>query len=195
MCTAAPRADFSPQPDTEAIALLLEAAIGLPGRVAAMLEEPAARFSAALEAFEASDDDGVEALVTCADTYQLAISYLSDIGFESLVTDNASRFTRDYVIGALERDLGAVHGALREAYLHNAEIPRDEILRMYRRLPWTFACEISSFQRKRYVNMSHEPNKAVNLNSYIGLISGAYREVGTEGRNEPSKRATLALQI
>jgi hypothetical protein len=131
---APPRADFSPQPDTEA-----------------------------------------NALVMCADTYQLAISYLSDIGFESLVTDNASRFTRDYVIGALERDLGAVHGALREAYLHNAEIPRDEILRMYRRLPWTFACEISSFQRKRYVNLSHEPNKAVNLNSCIGLISGAYR--------------------
>ena len=38
----------------------------------------------------------------------------------------------------------------------------------------------ASFQRKRYANLSHEPNKAMNLNSYIGLAGGAYREVETE---------------
>ena len=36
-----------------------------------------------------------------------------------------------------------------------------------------------AFERKRYVSLSHEPNKAMNLNSYIGLIGGGYREVET----------------
>jgi hypothetical protein len=49
--------------------------------------------------------------------------------------------------------------------------------REYRRLATLFDVEITSFERKRYVNLSHEPNKAMNLNSYIGLMGGSYREV------------------
>ena len=45
---------------------------------------------------------------------------------------------------------------------------------LYRRLVWTFRAELTSFERKRYVSLSHEPNKAMNLNSYIGLMGGSY---------------------
>jgi hypothetical protein len=41
------------------------------------------------------------------------------------------------------------------------------------------ASEITSFERKRYVSLSHEPNKAMNLNSYMGLMGGTYREAQT----------------
>src|SRR6202035_262223 len=34
-------------------------------------------------------------------------------------------------------------------------------------------------QRKRYVSLSHEPNKAMNLNSYIGLMGRNYNELHT----------------
>ncbi len=51
--------------------------------------------------------------------------------------------------------------------------------RLYRRLVWTFRAEVTSFERKRYVSLSHEPNKAMNLNSYMGLMGGSYREVRT----------------
>ena len=54
-------------------------------------------------------------------------------------------------------------------------------LRLYRRLVWTFSARITSFERKRYVSLSHEPNKAMNLNSYMGLMGGTYREVQTAG--------------
>ena len=40
---------------------------------------------------------------------------------------------------------------------------------------------MTSFERKQYVSLSHEPNKAMNLNSYIGLMGGTYREVQTVG--------------
>ena len=34
---------------------------------------------------------------------------------------------------------------------------------------------ISYFQRKEYVSLSHEANKAMNLNSYINLMGGKYK--------------------
>lgn len=42
-----------------------------------------------------------------------------------------------------------------------------------------FSVAFSSFERKRYANLSHEPNKAMNLNSYLALMGGSYREVPT----------------
>lgn len=39
-----------------------------------------------------------------------------------------------------------------------------------------FNVRFSSFERKRYANLSHEPNKAMNLNSYLALMGGSYRE-------------------
>jgi len=58
-------------------------------------------------------------------------------------------------------------GALEEAHL----------LREYRRLAFLFRVEFTSFQRKRYVNLAHEPNKAMNLNAFIGLMGKHLREV------------------
>jgi cellulose synthase (UDP-forming) len=45
----------------------------------------------------------------------------------------------------------------------------------YRRLASLFAVPIGAFERKQYGNLSHAPNKAMNLNSYIGLIGRAFR--------------------
>ncbi|MET0709637.1 MAG: hypothetical protein ABWY82_22750, partial [Tardiphaga sp.] len=38
-----------------------------------------------------------------------------------------------------------------------------------------FAVPIDIFERKRFANLSHAPNKAMNLNSYIGLIGRTFR--------------------
>ena len=40
---------------------------------------------------------------------------------------------------------------------------------------------LSSFERKQYDNFSHEPNKAMNLNSYIGVIGKCFGDVATMG--------------
>jgi cellulose synthase (UDP-forming) len=50
---------------------------------------------------------------------------------------------------------------------------------LYRRLAWIFDADLEVFERKKYASLSHEANKAMNLNSYIGLMGGAYREEQT----------------
>jgi cellulose synthase/poly-beta-1,6-N-acetylglucosamine synthase-like glycosyltransferase len=52
----------------------------------------------------------------------------------------------------------------------------------YRRLTNLFAVPIDTFERKRFANLSHAPNKAMNLNAYIGLIGRSFRvSKGTDG--------------
>jgi len=53
----------------------------------------------------------------------------------------------------------------------------EQITREYRRLAALFSAPITTFERKRFVNLSHAPNKAMNLNSYLALIGRSFREV------------------
>jgi cellulose synthase (UDP-forming) len=53
----------------------------------------------------------------------------------------------------------------------------NELAREYRRLLAVFSPQITVFQRKRYSNVSHEPSKAANLNTYIGLMGTRITEV------------------
>jgi hypothetical protein len=53
---------------------------------------------------------------------------------------------------------------------------------LHRRLAWVFDVELDTFERKAFASLSHEANKAMNLNSYIGLMGGSYlREVTPAG--------------
>ena len=59
------------------------------------------------------------------------------------------------------------------------EMPVAEIARHYAVLAGLFNVEFTSFERKRYVNLPHDANKAMNLNSYIRLVGHAWKEVET----------------
>jgi len=52
----------------------------------------------------------------------------------------------------------------------------------YQKLAKKFEVEIMSFERKRYENLSHESNKAMNLNSYIGCMGKIFREVRCQNK-------------
>lgn len=55
--------------------------------------------------------------------------------------------------------------------------PDAERLRCeWQRIAALVRVEVTSFERKQYANLSHAPSKAMNLNSYIGLLDGCYRE-------------------
>ena len=72
----------------------------------------------------------------------------------------------------------------------------DRIAHEYRRIAALLKTEIRSFERKGYANLSHQPNKAMNLNSYIGLIGHSFREQqgkdGTELVECESREATFS---
>ena len=57
----------------------------------------------------------------------------------------------------------------------------EAIRREYRFLVILFDVEFDSFERKKYLNCSHAANKAMNLNSYIALVGGFYREERVQG--------------
>ena len=78
------------------------------------------------------------------------------------------------------------------------EIGEALVGREYRRLANLFAVPIHSFERKRFGNLSHAPNKAMNLNSYMGLIGHAFRiSKGTDGvpvlTESPAAEADVVL--
>jgi cellulose synthase (UDP-forming) len=59
-------------------------------------------------------------------------------------------------------------------------IAAEELLHEYKRLASLFRVEITSFERRSYINLSHEPNKAANLNSYISLIGKSFKQVKSD---------------
>lgn len=65
----------------------------------------------------------------------------------------------------------------------------------HRRLAARFAVEVTSFERKGYVNLSHEANKAMNLNSYIALLGGSFREVRRDDGLRLERCAPAEAQI
>jgi cellulose synthase (UDP-forming) len=71
------------------------------------------------------------------------------------------------------------------------------VAREYHRLAALFAAPITCFERKRFVNLSHASNKAMNLNSYLGLIGRDFREVIGPGGLflEECDRANAQLRI
>jgi cellulose synthase (UDP-forming) len=64
-----------------------------------------------------------------------------------------------------------------EAAADGSESPSsiDSLRTVYRYLLSVFSVEITSFERKRFVNLSHAPNKAMNINTYLALLGGSYR--------------------
>ncbi len=83
------------------------------------------------------------------------------------------------------------------AGVHASALLPAQLRAEYRRLACLFAVEFSSFQRKRYENLAHEPNKAMNLNAYIGLMGGHFREMGYDDdlHLERCAEATATLHV
>lgn len=56
----------------------------------------------------------------------------------------------------------------------------EEITRAFKCLTSLFDAKISSFERKKYLNLSLASNKAMNVNSYLNVMGHRYKETLTE---------------
>ncbi|MFO1027629.1 MAG: glycosyltransferase family 2 protein [Acetobacteraceae bacterium] len=72
-------------------------------------------------------------------------------------------------------DVPAAQHRARAASLREAVVDLDVLMAEYDRLASLFSVEITCFERKAFANLSHQANKAMNLNSYIGLMGGHFR--------------------
>ncbi|MFT3864927.1 MAG: glycosyltransferase family 2 protein [Solirubrobacterales bacterium] len=176
--------DDPPTPRYSGPRRLLDSAVALPAEVERLLSGPRLRFDLALERFESSFDPGVpttdDEVHALAGEYEFAAGWIASLGDQYHVSDHNEAFFANHVLGKLSADLAVIGRALRTAADESPEkITRARLAQLYSRLAWTFRAEVTSFQRKRFASLSAEPNKAMNLNSYIGLMGGAYREVQT----------------
>jgi cellulose synthase/poly-beta-1,6-N-acetylglucosamine synthase-like glycosyltransferase len=176
--------DDPPEPRYTGPRRLLDSALALPAEVERLLSEPRRRFDLALERFEAEADldrePGAAELLDLAGEYAYAASWVRSLGERYQASDHNERFFASHVLGQLAGDLALTGGALLAAAEDDpAKLTMARLAQLHRRLAWTFRAEITSFQRKQYASLSGEANKAMNLNSYIGLMGGAYREVTT----------------
>ncbi len=78
---------------------------------------------------------------------------------------HADMFFAETMFRARAREHRRRADAIRRQPVDAARIERE-----YIRLSELLKADISGFERKKYANLSHAPNKAMNLNSYIGLM-------------------------
>ena len=118
-------------------------------------------------------------MIALASYYEEAAAWLEQLAADSEIIDHTDAFFANEVVLRLAASLRAIGAALLDSADEGVVLEEQMFRRLYRRLVSTFRAEITSFERKRYVSLSHEPNKAMNLNSYLGLMGGSYGEVET----------------
>ncbi|WP_082561818.1 glycosyltransferase family 2 protein [Microbacterium sp. Root61] len=175
--------DDNPIPTDPEVAEKLAETRGFAEQIMTALDEPAERFSDALIACEhqmlvSGALDG-NAMVRLVEEYRFAVEWLRDMAAAETRDDHVDDFFVDEVILGLADDLESTAFAVGAAIEASESIPDDRIHELFRRLVWIFRAELTQFERKRYASLSHEANKAMNLNSYIGLLGGRFAEQET----------------
>jgi len=193
--------DPQPRANDWAAGNALRAVRALVVQIDTQFREAAAPFADELAAFERRAAAGLLAPrdepAHLAGLYSHAAGILAQLEAATPHEDHTDRFFVDEILRkpADAHTARSVEWARRAA----ADLPgsEDELRREYRRLAALFQVEVSSFERKAFENLSHEPNKAMNLNTYIGLIGGSFFEKKDGGvrRLVPAKRQQTTLHV
>lgn len=175
--------DDKPNPTDEAVAAHLNTSRALSDDIMKLLIEPRKRFAKSLQMFE----NKVNSLTTVpsgavtqlAEHYMWAAQWLNNQADAELIEDHVDVFFSEQVLRGLASELSLVGDALLASSKEGASLPTDRVHQLYRRLAWIFDAELVVFERKKFVSLSHDANKAMNLNSYIGLMGGAFQTMAT----------------
>jgi len=174
--------DDPPNPRSASDQASLATARALPMEVQEMLEWEADKYCKALMAYEdrRARGESIDLLAefeTLAQLYREAAQWFQNAASGYEVTDHTDRFFVDRIL--VERSQRYFEMA---RDLRSASILRDTdtLGREYKRLASLFRVKLTHFERKRYVNFSHEANKAMNLNSYIELMGKSFQETNHE---------------
>ena len=158
----------------------LKAMRDLPGEIQRLLDDARKPFDKAFEDYlerrRTGTVDPRREYEILAGQYRNAAAWFSRISRNYPSTDHGDALLVEKVF----RYYAHAHEVKARSLLENASgesHSEQRILRQYRRLTSPFRVRLSSFERKKFVNLSREANKAMNLNSYIGLIGRSFRQV------------------
>jgi cellulose synthase (UDP-forming) len=171
--------DDPPETTDPADCAALAAMRQLPRELNGVLHAAARPFHAEYKAYlsrRATDRvDASEEAARLAALYEQAALWFETTAAQQPMVDHADQLFVDEVLGRAARAHRNRARELRSSA--GGGISRSRIEREYARLAAVFRVEVGSFERKRYVNLSRERNKAMNLNSYIALIGGYWNQV------------------
>jgi hypothetical protein len=175
--------DDSPNPTDPATIAKLNETRAIAGRIQGALAEPRARFSEALVDFELSTIDGsaveLDDVRSLAEHYRWAAEWLHTMASQETIDDHVDVFFVEQVLIGLADDFSLMTKALLAAVAEGETTSIERMRELHRRLAWIFDVELDTFERKAFASLSHEANKAMNLNAYIGLMGGSYRQEST----------------
>ncbi|WP_404472994.1 glycosyltransferase family 2 protein [Microbacterium aerolatum] len=174
--------DDNPFPSDRETRDKLNATRAVTAEIAYALNEPRERAADALAFFQTVRElPGIaqDTLPDLIEQYWSAIAWLRDFAAEETREDHVDDFFVEEILEGLADDLQSTAVALEMAAAEGTAPSTERVHELYRRLVWIFSAEITSFERKRYASLSHEANKAMNLNAYIGLLGGRFVEHST----------------
>lgn len=192
--------DDPPHPGERADRERLEAARALVDEVAASLARPRAQMSEALQSYVERSRGRLDAgkeRQRLAQLYLDAAVWFAEEAVRYPVADHADRLFVELTFRRPAWDLfDEADRWGRQAASDGPDAPAC-ILDAYRRLALRFRTGLTSFERKRFANLSHEPNKAMNLNSYIGLMGRRWRVEDRDGALHlgPAGAAATSLDV
>lgn len=114
-------------------------------------------------------------ILVLRDLYTWSAKWLRTQSNKEVREDHVDDFFAEQVLVKLADDLDLVAKALAKVVQDKANLPQERVSDLYQRLVWIFNCNLDYFERKKYISLSHEANKAMNLNSYIGLMGGKFK--------------------
>lgn len=166
--------DDPPNPKSEQDAQGLSAARELPKVIQELIAKPRslvdAQYRNAKNA-EAEGQSGVLIDSTIALLFELE-EWFRGLATELHVDNHEAAFFTNKVL--LER--ASYCKEQREAVAqHPVERAKQLSLSLLEYFQAVFSVELTTFERKQFENLSHEPNKAMNLNSYLGLLGKSFR--------------------
>jgi cellulose synthase/poly-beta-1,6-N-acetylglucosamine synthase-like glycosyltransferase len=172
--------DDPPRPSGAEDAARLAAARRVPAEVAALLDEPARPVRLAAARFFARTARGPfdpsQELASLLDIYAQLVDWFARQAEDARRGDHVDALFAEVTFGARRAVLQE-----RARRLTGRDLTVREAREEYLWLHGLFRVELTSFERKRYPNLAHEPNKAANLNSYLGLLGKRVRERRNSG--------------
>lgn len=179
--------DDPPYPDNIHDKEKLEASRELVYEISSFLSEPWLRYyesrEKCLRRLEKNITGLTDEAIALAACYDDAAAVLGGFAASYAVTDHTDYLFVQKILRDPAKNFRRIARSLKNRAAFPSTCPGiEELLNKYNVLTGTFSAEISFFERKRYENLSHEKNKAMNLNSYIGLIGKDFHEEIRGGR-------------
>jgi cellulose synthase (UDP-forming) len=170
--------DDPPHPTDPEVRAKLEATRDLTTGIVEALRGPAERFAASLEvarAYPRTDAVDPAELLFLFREYRAAAAWLETMAAEEPMVDHVSEFFVEQVLMGLASEFNLTAIAVEAAIDQDGRLSSERVVELHRRLAWTFAARLDSFERKAYASLSHEANKAMNVNAYLGLMGHVWR--------------------